>query len=613
MASGDARLAVIDEMIDDSDEAVCRLGLEALDAMLETGHVSSSFQPDFRTRNQHREWRWRTEEQRSSWFEGAYRRLEALAADDRRTSQRARSIVAGNARANAAAGIGLRAVQAMRMVRPSGYWDEGWRTVNEVLHFDRGGLPDDLRIAFETLENDLRPRLLEHSFEAFVLGEPWRHWHAGGSDRRHTRDVRLLARSCGVALAQSGISLAPWLRHATGAQQAQGPIAFGRGLVSRTDDLNSLWTLAVASFRALAPNARGPALLSGIIDSAWLRDPVWTEARLIEIAADLELAEYGVALSPRDAFDAAAIDRLIAGLGGGTIPPVRVGGLMYGGVSANIAVSDLARLLDRLIDHAEGAVSALNILFMRRLSDAQDKRPPAPELDRIARQLLLDSRLYDSDGHRVDYELGELARSLFPDAGLASGIIRVMLAAANEQRWNAGDLLELKKLLVTTHLEVVLDELVACAVDDHILDGLFDQRFSDDSNLGNSPTLDESTILAWIERDPQARALKLAELVPYAITTNGGNSLSWSSLALAIVSAADDPVAVLTTFAERFYSGVSTGPFYLRYERRLPLIDTLMNDRDPAVRNWARDTRKRLEHVIAHWQKREREEDSRFE
>ena len=613
MADGDARLAVIDTMLDHGDEAVRHLALDALDAMLETAHVSSSFQTEFGARNQHREWRWRTEQQRDDWFEGSYRRLESLASADCQFSVRARAIVASNARASAGCGVALRTVQAMRAVRPTGYWDRGWRAVNDVLHFDRGQLPDEVRFAFEKLEYDLRPRSLEQGFEAFILGEPWRHWHPRGNAHRHARDVRLLARRCGVAAARSGIDLAPWLRRATGAEYGQGPIAFGHGLVSRTVELDKLWASAINAFRIHDPSVRGPALLSGIIDAAWSRDRDWAQARLVEIAADVKLAPYVVELSPRGAFDAAAIDRLIAELNTGTIPPERIGGLMYGGVSASISASDLARLLDQLIGHPEGAAPALNILFMRQFSDAQDKRPPAPEFDRIARRLLVDVRLYESEQHRVDHELAALAQAQFPDAELARGIARAILAADRQQRWKARDLQELKKLLVDFHLEIVLDELVGEEADGQTLDNLFDHRFADDSNLGDAVALDEPTILRWIEHDPQTRALKLAELVPYAITDDQGASLSWSPLALAIVSAAPEPVAILSAIEERFHSGVSTGPFYLRYERRLPLIEVLLTSRDATVRKWASDTRERLKLMIARWQERERDRDSQFE
>lgn len=613
MADGDVRFSVIDAMLDHADEAIRNLAFEAIDAMLETSQVSSSFQTDFGTRHQHREWRWRTVEQRTAWFEGAYGRLESVSASDGVPANKARSIIATNARSNVNAGMGARTVAGMRAVRPTAYWDTGWRAANEVLHFDRKGLPDDIRSSFEELELELRPKKIDDCFEAFVLGEPWRHWHPRGNDRRHTREVQLLARGCGVAVAKSGEDISSWIRRATGAEHGLGPIAFGRGLASRVPDLDELWSLAVAAFRGLSRNERGPALLKGIIEAAWQRDRAWTEGRLIEIAADADLAEHTIALSPRDAFDAAAVDRLINGMTNGTMPPERVGGLMYGGVSAGIAASDLARLLDSLIDHPEGAVSALNVLFMRRFNDAQNKRPRHQEFDRIARRLLVDARLYESEGHRVDHELAGLARALFPDAELAHGIASAIVTADREQRWKARDLHELKKLLIEHHLQVVLDDFVAVDADDNLLDGLFDHRFADDSNLDGTPTLDKALILNWIGQDLQIRALKLASLVPYAISADQGASLSWSPLALAIMEAAPDPTAVLAEFESRFYSGVSTGPFYLRFERRLPLIDVLIEHQNPRVRSWARETRVRLEKSIKVWQDRERDEDSRFE
>jgi hypothetical protein len=242
---------------------------------------------------------------------------------------------------------------------------------------------------------------------------------------------------------------------------------------------------------------------------------------------------------------------------------------------------------------------------MRRYSDVQGHRQSASELNRIARRLLLDVRLYESEHHRVDHELA--------DAELARAIARTILTADPKRRWRASDLRELKRLLVEAHLEIVLDEIVDSAADHHIVDDLFDQGIADDSNLGDAVGLDEATILHWIESDRQARALKLAELVPYALTGDQGASLFWSPLALAIVRAAPEPIAVLCVFESRFYNGVSRGPFYLRLERRLALVDTLRDDRDLAVRRWASDARRRLEDMISRWQERDRERESRFE
>ena len=612
MAAGCARLAVIDELLDQVELPSRELAVDALDAMLESGNVSSSFDTDFGTRNQNSEWRWQTVRQRSEWFENVYRRLSAISAANTSLSDRARNVVAENARTNAASGVGLLTAQAIQDVRQAGYWDDGWRAVNDVLHFDRQGLPPEVRTAFETLEQDLRPKSLEQCFEAFVLGEPWRHWHPRGDERRHTRDVQLLARGCGVAAARSG-DLVSWLARATGAAHRQGPHAFGRGLASRTADLDRLWESAVAAFRQADPGARGPALLAGIIEAAWVRNRNWAQAHLAELAADPDLARFIVTISPPDAFDASWIDRLIAGLDSGLIPPEMVGGLMFGGISKEIAAPDLARLINRLIDHPDGAVTALNILFMRRFGDAQDGRPSTPELDPAARRLLADSRLYELEHDRIDHELAGLARPLLPDAELARAIARAILTADRSGRRHLPRLSDLKRLLIESNLEVALNEFVLADEEFGRIDGIFSTRFSDDSRLGEVVQLDEEIVLRWMEGDPQVRAPKLARLVPYATTADDGASLSWSPLAMAIVRAAPDPSAILKTFEDRFYSGVSTGPFYLRFVRRMSLIDQLRSDPDPVIRRWAAQTGTRLEKLIAQGQQQERDQESLFE
>lgn len=612
MADGNARLSVIDALLDDPDGDTRDLALDALGVMLET-QISSSFQTDFGTRHQHREWRWATEGECAAWFDGAYSRLEALSASDSIASSRARSIIASTARSNTRAGMGTRTLAAIRTVRPPSYWDSGWRAANDILRFDRTGLPDDIRSSFEELERELRPRTLVACFEAFVLGEPMRHWHPRGHDRLHVRDVKLLARGCGAAVAGSSQDISCWLCRATCAGYGLGPMAFGRGLGSRVADLDRLWSQAVAAFRTLARNQRRPYLLAGIIEAAFRRDRAWTEARLIEVATDADLAEHSVVLLPRDALDSNAVDRLIDGLTNGTLPAVEISELMFGGRSAGIAAEDLARLLDSLIDHPEGAIPALNVLFMRRSCDAQDNRHPSSEFDRVSRRLLVDVRVYKSDRQRNDHELAELARSLFPDEVLAQGVVLAIVAADRERRWNALDLHELKKLLIDHHLRVVLDALAYGDTHGHARNSLLDSRFADESNLDGVAGLDQSLILSWIAEDPQSRAIKLAALVPYAVSMDHGVSLSWFPLALAIVDAAPDPIVVLDGFERRFYTGVSTGPFYLRFERRLPLVDAFLRHQNPALRKWARETRAKLEASIKHSQDRERSDDSLFE
>lgn len=612
LASGPTRLAVIDAMLD-GDIQARGLGIAALEAMLETGQISSSFQTEFGTRNQHVESGWRSYAERDAWFAGAYKRLTEIARSGDETAGRARDVVSGNARMNAQAGGGLQVVAALRAVRPQGFWDQGWRAVNDSLHFDQDRMTVDLRIAFEQLERELRPHDLSETFDAFVLGEPWRHWHPRRSDKRPVRSIDMLARGCGVAVAAASDDFRPWLERATAASHGQGPIAFAKGLVARTKNLDDLWKDAVAAFRRAGSGNRNPSLLSGILEAAWKIDENWTRARLAEIMLDPDLVQCSVTLHPRQSFDRTTVDRFAAALDGGLITPERLVGLMYGGVSGRFDPEDLAWLLNRIIDQSDGAASALEILGMRLYGDRSQGTTITPVLLAVARRLLADTRLYEGERQRTDYELQEMAQLLLPDHKLARIISRNIVATSREDRWRLSEFVELKKLLVSKHLEISLDEFLGATDDEFILDGVFSREFADDLQLGGNATyLNEAIVLRWISANPQVRAERIAGVIPYAMP-QADRGLTWDPLALAVVDAAPNRVPVLQSFERRFYSGTSSGPFYLRFVRQLPLIDALVTDRDPAVRNWARETRENLESYIKSGQEREDERDSRFE
>ncbi|MBB5985489.1 helix-turn-helix domain-containing protein [Sphingobium lignivorans] len=186
------RLAVIDRLLDDPDVAVRALGLEALDHMLDTDNLSSSFAPAFGSQARTSEWRPRGADY-IAWIDAAASRIQRIVETEPTLAARARSIVVQHLRAHAASGIEDKAIALARQIKPLGYWDEGWRSANDALHF--GSRTE----ALQAYEYELRPKNEEQFFEAFVIGEPWRHWHPAGKDQRHTRKVEVLARGLGPA------------------------------------------------------------------------------------------------------------------------------------------------------------------------------------------------------------------------------------------------------------------------------------------------------------------------------------------------------------------------------------------------------------------------------
>lgn len=619
LAKTEPRLAIADQMLDDDRDEVRALGVEALDHMIDAGHFSSSFDPEFGSQLRDREWRPQGRLY-LDWIDAAYRRLERTTLSSEPEADRARQIIAEHFREHLDAGVGDRAVAAMRSAKPDGYWDAGWRAANDALHFS-GGEKSHGRSLASVLEKELRPKSLDDCFEAFVIGEPWRHWHPSGRHNSPTRNVETLAKAIGQRLVRSGAAAEPFLRRAMLASGQTSVAPFGQGLGRIAVDLRRLWTAAYQIYSEVAEEERNPGVLFGIVSAADKRDPGWVDDLLDRAMADPLLREYAVHLHASRALGAKDVERFLTALEQGGISPERLGLLMYGGATSTIPAADLARLLDAMILIEDGAIPALEVLYMRAVGDKQLDRPLAPELIAIAKKLLTDVRCYEADRNRTDHELAGLARRVFaaePGPDTSTAICRALRrVAGSKEYWRRQEMDELAKVLMTTHARVVLDEIVLTANSDGRRDlaGVFFGGWSADADHHEGReqvAIDRELVRAWVSVDSQARAERLADLVPYTATGATGD-FGWSSIALELIEAAPDPIRVLHTFENRFWTGVSSGPFSSRYVRRRPLVAALADHRDRRVRNWARETAEAIEARIKHYDAMDRETDSRFE
>ena len=137
LADQPTRLRFIDRLLDDDREEIRKLGVEALDHMLDAGHISSSMNLDFGARVLLDEWRPHQGEGYPAWVGAAFDRLRRIATSDEPEASRARTVIAHHLREQLSAGSDHVPIAAMRAVRGSSYWDEGWNATNDALHFER--------------------------------------------------------------------------------------------------------------------------------------------------------------------------------------------------------------------------------------------------------------------------------------------------------------------------------------------------------------------------------------------------------------------------------------------------------------------------------------------
>ena len=369
------------------------------------------------------------------------------------------------------------------------------------------------------------------------------------------------------------------------------------------------------------PEARDAGVLIGIVQGGDKRDQAWGSTKLDSVASDPFLSQFLVYFHGGRDLDSADLARFTAALDAGGVTPQRLGSLMTGGQTKPIPASDLAHLLKRMAERADGILPALETLQMRVFGDRQDKKEIAPELIDFARVLMVDHRIYAANSNRSDHELGSLAPLILAGPkgeATATAICRALRqASALVDYRSERSFADLAKELMSRFPRVVLDEIMLYQEDRNsrnLAATFFGGEVANDVD-GNSSAreIDSDVILAWVSEYPGARAQTLAGLVPYSEAIGEDKRLSWTRLARGLIGAAPDPLPVLRQFEERFFTGVSSGPFSARFVRRKPMVEELRDHHDRRVRGWADAAIQRLDEDIVRWDARDREERSLFE
>ncbi|WP_033924986.1 hypothetical protein [Sphingomonas sp. 35-24ZXX] len=611
------RLQALDAMLASPDERVVSLGVEALDHMMDAGHFNSSLNLEFGARALLSEWRPYQGDGYEPWFKAAYDRLVSVSRGDGALSQRARQLIAQHFREHVSAGFADLAMEAMRQVGDNGFWEEGWRNVNGALHFQerRDGKAD--RVALGRLEQDMRPRTVDDLFEAFVLGEPWRHWHPSGREKSPTRNVGLLARAMGKCLARKGTELGPHLARATRRGGFNSARQFGVGLARATRDPEALWRQAYGALEAHEPKDLDPSILDGVLQGSRFHSPDWVSGKLDDIVKDPLLSQHLVELHTAVPLDEAAIKRFRTALKEGRVAPDRFAILMAGGVTKTIPAPALTRFLRELFDHEGGALPALQVLHMRIFGDRSDGLAVDEALVDLGRDLLTRPEIYSDDFARQDHGIDVIAKVALRGDGAGAAarrVCRAMVTAAKAKPYSYPDVGPISSTLMRLHPLVVLDEIVAKSDNDHLIGGFFGGlRRNDEDFEANEFKIDTKVMCDWVREDPAERSVKLANFIPYTIQHSDGSSLDWSPMALELLALSPDNVSVLRTYENRFFSGGGSGSFSLRFVRRRPLVAAMARHESAAVREWAAEAGQRLEANIGRWDEREAADNSLFE
>jgi hypothetical protein len=609
------RLHLINKLVATADAPLVESAMKALEATL----VASGFSGhDFSFGARPRDFGWRptTDAEVAGWFRAALEACRAMMKMPEH-SKRIRMMLARRFRSLWVHGFVEEELEAIALeLAAQGGWAEGWIAVRMTMRFDEKRIKPEVMDRLGALEKRLRPTDLRQRVDAYVLARTHDYLDAEEEDgadatakwKRAAEIAEELGREC-ASVPDALVDILPEaLRKGPGRRYF-----FGRGLALGAGDVGKLWQDLLQVMTAIPASERDTSVLQGVIAAAHERAPSLASPMLDEAVDHPVLREHFPLLQTAVMLDVAAIARLLRALKAGHAPIWQYGQLNFRIEGTDLEPADYRRLLVAVAEAAGGFPAALQ-MFESRLFDfkSANKKPDRATIE-LGRDLLLRCTFSDRDDNIAHHTM-EIAAACLEgsDAGdIARTICEKLRAALEDYRTGAWHYGELARTLFRLHPDVALDELVG-------------RRSQDDPDLLHAFTVgsgeigavhgaSEEALMAWADQNPKERYWKLAREVELFHKPEGSSELTWTPLALQLLSQAPDRSPILKAFAWRLFPRSWSGSLAEILKGYIALVRQLDTRSEPDVREWVQEQVAALSKRAEQETQSERRTDESFE
>ena len=645
----EARLNVVRQLIESENRAANTCGIEALTAMMESSHFTSSH--DFSFGGMHRDFGWEPETgaEVSAWFRSVIAFAKAQVDANSPHAPDIKLMISRHFRGLwLHAGICNELEELVRDFAAQGGWPDGWLAICDTIHFDLKKMHADFANRTRTLENELRPISLEQKIRSYVLSNKQGHFDIVGSELDGDEDyeqawvrANRLIEALGVEAASSPdtiISMLPELLSSGNTMVWQ----FGRGLAKGVPDIKLAWN-QLCNVLATFPEGRcNISLMRGFVEAISARDSNITNQLMDEAIANPVLSPFFPTIQTSYPVDEAGAQRLISSIAHGRAQLQAYSYLMNGGVSDTIPLPLFREILLGLVSLPNGYEIAIDIFKMRIFSLKSAKSSVDCETTALGRELLKLNEFH-SENHNHAYHVNEVAaaclvgEAAYEDAlTICTNLARALVV----NRSRAGRYGELGKTLFRlqpmaairvflndewipkSFLEMIIRKLKKLIAALRVIFGSNSNKYFR-RPLSSSFYLDKESpvnaappeiLKVWAAENPKVRLPQLAEEIHLFVKNGEHDTLIWSPLALEILELAPERSIILDAFASRFYPrGGWSGSLADAFSPYLALAEKLQTHNDPLVVTWAKKQADFLNQKIAEDRKRERTVDERFE
>ncbi|HOI96678.1 MAG TPA: hypothetical protein PK250_18390 [Syntrophobacter fumaroxidans] len=620
-ASQHQRLEVIETLLRSNEEHSQSCGLDALDAMFEASHFSSSQSFEFGARPRDYGWHPTSRAEIATWYRVVIQYALRQTLSIGPLSDRIKSLLARNFRALwDGAGVMVELESLVHTVADQGFWMDGWIAVCDTIRHERRDVSPEKISRLRALEVTLRPRDLLHEARAYLLSAPWSAVGIGDGEpeekdkaphswyiSRANETAEGLGRQIAANKDVLDALLPELVRDTTGRH-----FQFGRGLAAGAEQLWDLWQSLIEALATVPESERNVQALRGFINTAAARDSDAADAMLDAAVVHPILGPVFPLLQTSVDIDVRGAERLAKAVSLGLAPAETYWYLSLGRATDPIVPGTLRHLIDEIASLQKGYKVAVDLLSMRIHSSRDSEESLDYQLILCGRELL---RRYDFNrsDHDLDFELGEIVNACFKGNDAAEHTtktcrkIRENLMDHREYVFRHTHVLA---SLFRTQPMITLDELLG-----------YDARSNGSSFIRNFDLVNDNpldsvpieVLISWAERDPQVRFPRLASAITSIKEKDHTGELVWTPTALQILESAPDRMRVLSAYGYCLEPRVWSGPLSEELEKRRALLMPFLSDSDPRIADWARQTNERLRRWAQEERSLYRQRDQSFE
>ena len=622
----EARTNIVENLIDSEDDASQNIGINLLDAMLETWHFTSSREFEFGARSRDEGYRPKSREDEIHWYETAVNICMRIALTRPSIAEQAKKILADNLRGLwSNMGMFEYLEDVAKKIREQGAWNYGWIAVSGIIRYDSESFNDEVKQRLYKLKELLRPDNLSERARTFVLSDQHgRILLEDGFDDEESEinaidHIEDEARKIGFGVAQDNATLNVLLPDIVSTANSR-LFNFGIGLAEGSTDKKSCFKKLYNAFEKTSPERRQIGVILGFLGSCAKLDPVFYNSTLDRAVKDEVLGDWFPAIQISPMIDQRGVERLHEALDSGKAKLDLFIGLARGQAHKSISDDDLASILNKILTKKDGVYLVLEILRMRFHGKETIASNYSDGLMTVARETLVRFPFDNKQTRHIhrDYGLAKIV-SVCHDGSKGCQAIRIMcrnFARANLHSYISHDFTQLLNTLAMVQPTIFLDEFL----DNSDIEDI-DRRylFTTDNGIHKNPInqISDDVLSAWCEENPSSRFPLVASVLELFKLSNETEKYEWHPFIYTIFDKAPVLEIVLECLNLTERRTYFRGPRADIFQKFAKLYEDLYEHENDLVVAWAKNQYSKLQEKIVRtheWENQlNRERDRTFE